>query len=186
MSKVSADGTMLTHNWDAEPIPNPRVPDAPSLAPVDVARTVPIVAATDKQKKKSRFAAPENKAVIAVTAAPSYYGPTPTPIVTGVALKAAAGIGTVVVDRTALLKRQNRFGEADGAQQKKNKKQKTGSTEVSYALLYNGDANQVAEFDMSKLTVVGSCQKVEKEVLQNFIYSIGHFMIVYHVSSISD
>lgn len=170
LSKVSADGTICSHNWDTEPIPDPRQKDTAEAAERDASE------AKEKTKKKSRFAAPENKTQPAVDTTKSYYGHTaqnsPHTAASPAALKNAknkntGGICGIEVDQTTLLKRQNRFAtsEDEGPQRKKNKKQAKSSAEISYASMYGDSNNQsTAEFDVSKLIVTGTCQKIEKEV----------------------
>ncbi|CAM9250875.1 unnamed protein product, partial [Ectocarpus fasciculatus] len=164
LSKVSAEGTLHSYNWDAEPTPDPRKKE-------EVVVAVPPV---EKTKRKSRFAAVENKvnAPAVDTAATSYYGyaaQNSPQVFESPASKAGkkkpAGIVAAEVDDAALRKRQNRFSIAEdsGPQRKKQKKQVKGSAEVNYAALYNGNINQPSEFDVSKLTVVGTCRKIEKE-----------------------
>ena len=166
LSKVSAEGTLHTYNWDAEPTPDPKKKE-------DVAAAAPLV---EKPKKKSRFAAAENKvnAPSVDTATTSYYGYTAhsSPQVSAspaskAGKKKPSGIVPAEVNDAALRKRQNRFATAEDSdpQRKKQKKQAKGSAEVNYAALYNDNVNQSSEFDVTKLTVVGTCRKIEKEVI---------------------
>lgn len=91
--------------------------------------------------------------------------------------KNTGGIIAHNVDNKTLQKRQNRFASEtiDEPPKKKAKKQakSKSSAEISYASRYVDDINQGAtEFDPAKMTVVGTCRKVEKEVMNQDLFCI--------------
>jgi hypothetical protein len=161
MTKVSAENRLLTHDWDSEPVPDPRATPA-------AATGVEIKAEGETKKRKSRFNVPPSDVqqaaavpVVPAAAAPAKKQKT-----------SANNMGTVEVDSASLKKRAQRFEtqKSGGGSSKSSQKPTLGWDKdggISYSGGFDGsnqaDAGSATEFDVTKNIVVGTCRKIEKD-----------------------